>query len=276
MKFYFIVLSVLLSLSSLAQNTTRLLSYNIRYNNPGDGKNAWDNRKDDVVALLRFYDAEVVGCQEVLQRQLNDLLERLPNWKYVGVGRDDGKTKGEYAPILFDAKKFELVESDNFWLSEDTTTPNKGWDAVCVRICTWAKLKRLTDGQEFYIFNTHFDHVGEKAQRESAKLILQKMKEFAHGKLPIVLTGDFNLEPTDESIKYISKHIDDARSVSEVTPFGPEETFNAFKFGEPLISRIDYVFVSKHIKVKRYGVLTDSKHQRYYSDHFPVLTDLEF
>ncbi|TKG96600.1 endonuclease/exonuclease/phosphatase family protein [Puteibacter caeruleilacunae] len=274
-----IVLALIVSmtvLSGMAQKTINLMSYNIRYNNPGDGVNAWDNRKDLVTSLVKFHQTDILCAQEVLDGQLNDILDRFPGWKFVGVGRDDGKKAGEYAPIFFNPAKFKLLDNGHFWLGEDPTKPQKGWDAVCIRITTWAKLKSKKTKQEFYVFNTHFDHVGKVAQRNSATLIMDKMKELAHGKLPIILTGDFNLNPTSEAILLLSKHLNDSKFSSELPPYGPEGTFNSFKFDHPLKSRIDYIFTNDKVKVHRYGVLSDSKDQRYYSDHLPVLTEISF
>ena len=274
-----IVLALIISmtvLSGMAQETINLMSYNIRYNNPNDGVNAWDNRKDLVTSLVKFHQTDILCAQEVLDGQLNDILDRFPGWKFVGVGRDDGAKAGEYAPIFFNPAQFKLIDAGHFWLGEDPTKPKKGWDAVCIRIATWAKLKCKKSKKEFYVFNTHFDHVGKVAQRNSATLIMEKMKELAHGKLPIVLTGDFNLNPESEAIQLLSSHLKDSKFSSELPAYGPKGTFNSFKFDHPLNSRIDYIFTNDKVKVHRYGVLSDSKDQRYYSDHLPVLTEISF
>ncbi len=259
-----------------AQESFNLLSYNVRYNNPNDGENAWPNRYRNVTGLIQFHKAAIVCTQEVLHGQLQDMLNELTGWKYVGVGRDDGKQAGEYSAILYNARLFGVEEHGTFWLNETLEKPTTGWDAVCIRICTWAKMKRKADGQKFYLFNTHFDHEGKQSQQESARLIVKKIKELAHGKLPVLLTGDFNITPENKAIANLKKQLNDSREITRLPPYGPEGTYNAFDFNHPLDSRIDYVFVNRNVKVLRYGVLSDSKNRRYYSDHLPVLVEVSF
>lgn len=251
-----------------------VITYNIRFDNPDDGINSWPNRKYKVAALIKFHDAEIVCLQEVLHNQLDDLEKMLPNFRWVGVGRDDGERQGEYSPILFDNKKFEPLDSGWFWLSETPETPSLGWDAACIRICTWIKLKCLANAKEFYVLNTHFDHVGEAARQNSAKLIVTKIDELA-AKLPVILTGDFNAEPTNEAIKIISKKFTDSYLASTEPPYGPVGTWNAFDYNSPLDQRIDYIFVNKQFNVLKYASITDSENQRFPSDHLPVFVSLE-
>jgi endonuclease/exonuclease/phosphatase family metal-dependent hydrolase len=258
----------------MAQNL-RIITYNIRYNNAGDGVNAWPNRSDQVAALLDFHQAEIFGLQEALIGQIEDLQTKLPNMTYVGVGRDDGKKAGEYSPLFYNSQKFKAIKKGWFWLSETPDQPGLGWDAACNRICTWLVLKENKSGGKFMVLNTHFDHIGNIARTESAKLILKKIKELNTDQLPVILMGDFNLTPDKDPIAVITSELKDSRAITIKTPYGPEGTFNAFKFDAPMKDRIDYVFVNDQVEVKRYAVLTDSKDQRYPSDHLPVFVNLE-
>jgi endonuclease/exonuclease/phosphatase family metal-dependent hydrolase len=258
----------------LAQNI-RVITYNIRYNNPGDGINSWANRSQSVGALLDFYQADVFGLQEALIGQIEDIHQQLPHFNWVGVGRDDGKKEGEFSPLFYNAQKYKSEKEGWFWLSETPEKPGLGWDAACNRICTWIVLKETKSGNRFMVFNTHFDHMGNKARTESAQLILRKIEELNTKNLPVILTGDFNLTPEQEPVSVITAKLKDSKAVSQKAPYGPEGTFNSFKFDAPMKNRIDYIFVNDQIDVVRYGVLTDSKDQRYPSDHQPVLVDLE-
>jgi endonuclease/exonuclease/phosphatase family metal-dependent hydrolase len=258
----------------MAQNL-QIITYNIRYNNPGDGVNAWPNRSKDVAALLDFHKADIFGLQEALIGQIEDIQAQLPHMKWVGVGRDDGKKAGEYSPLFYNSKKFKAIKSGWFWLSQTPDKPGLGWDAACNRVCTWLLLETDKKDRQFMVFNTHFDHQGVKARTESAKLILRKIKELNTSKLPVILTGDFNLTPEQEPIAVITKELHDSRSITKEPPYGPTGTFNGFKFDSPLKERIDYVFVNDLVEVKQYGVLTDSKDLRYPSDHLPVFVNLE-
>ncbi|HEY3371678.1 MAG TPA: endonuclease/exonuclease/phosphatase family protein [Prolixibacteraceae bacterium] len=259
---------------AMAQNL-RIITYNIRLNIASDGINAWPNRSSQVAALLDFHQAEIFGLQEALYDQIEDLQAQLPNMTWVGVGRDDGKKAGEFSPLFYNSEKFKALKKGWFWLSETPEKPGLGWDAACNRICTWLVLKDNKSGGKFMVFNTHFDHIGNKARTESAKLILQKIKELNTDKLPVILMGDFNLTPDKEPIAVITSVLKDSRAITKKAPYGPEGTFNSFKFDAPMKDRIDYVFVNDQIEVKRYGVLTDSKDQRFPSDHQPVLVVLE-
>ena len=258
----------------MAQNL-QVITYNIRYNNPGDGVNAWPNRSKDVVALLDFHKADIFGLQEALIGQIEDIQAQMPNMKWVGVGRDDGKKAGEYSPLFYNSKKFNALKSGWFWLSETPEKPGLGWDAACNRVCTWLLLETEKKDQKFMVFNTHFDHMGTVARTESAKLILRKIKELNPANFPVILTGDFNLTPEQEPIGVITKELKDARSISKNPPYGPTGTFNGFKFDSPLKDRIDYVFVNNQVEVKQYAVLSDSKDLHYFSDHLPVFVNLD-
>lgn len=272
-RFFFIILFFVSNLT-MAQNV-RIITYNIRFNNPDDGLNAWPNRSSQVSALLDFHQADIFGLQEALIGQIEDIQARLPQMKWVGVGRDDGKKAGEFSPLFYNSEKFTALQQGWFWLSETPEKPGLGWDAACNRICTWLLLKENKGNDKFMVFNTHFDHLGVKARTESAKLILQKIKELNPSNLPVILTGDFNLTPEQEPIAVITSELQDSRSITKEAPYGPAGTFNGFKFDSPLKDRIDYIFVNNLVEVRQYGVLTDSKDQRYPSDHLPVFVNLK-
>jgi len=274
-KIRFALLALLMATTqlSICQEFT-LMSYNIRFDNPGDSLNAWPNRKDKVAAMIRFYEADIVCVQEALHHQLLDLEERLPGFTWSGVGRDDGKQQGEYSAVLFDQNKFKLLDEGSFWLSETTEAPALGWDAACIRVCSWVKLKPAGSEEVFFVFNTHFDHVGTIAREKSASLILKQIKIIAGG-FPIILAGDFNAEPDDVVIQTISSELNDSYQITIEPPYGPFGTWNAFDYNSPLDRRIDYIFVNDQFIVKKYGILTDSEEQRFPSDHLPVMVWLE-
>ncbi|TBN05386.1 endonuclease/exonuclease/phosphatase family protein [Hyunsoonleella flava] len=258
-----------------AQETTKIMTYNIKLDYPKEGKNSWENRKDWITGQINFYEPRIFGVQEALPNQMQYLDSTLVDFDYVGVGRDDGKSSGEYSAIFYNKIHFKPIKSGTFWLSETPEKVSMGWDAVCNRVCTYALFKNKSTNQKFLVFNTHFDHVGKTARIESPKLIIRKIKELNIKNLPVVLMGDFNLEPETENIQYIKKHLYDSKEISESVPFGPEGTFNGFHFDKPVTRRIDYIFTSKKtIKVKKYAVLSDSKDCKYPSDHLPVLIEM--
>ncbi|MCF0060004.1 endonuclease/exonuclease/phosphatase family protein [Dyadobacter chenwenxiniae] len=264
-----------LSQSTFAQkNTINVASYNVRYNTANDGVNAWPNRKENVKGLIRFHEFDIFGVQEALIGQLKDVAE-LTEFTFYGKGRDDGKEGGEHSAIFYKKDRFKALQSGDFWMSETPDKPGKGWDATCCnRIASWVKFQDLLSKKEFYFFNVHFDHQGVEARRQSGHLMVKKISEIA-GKSTVILTGDFNSTPDTEQIKTIQGLLNDSHEVTKQPPYGPEGTFNSFKFDAPMDKRIDYIFVSKNIDVLKYGVLTDAREQRYPSDHQPVLIKVE-
>lgn len=255
-------------------NYINVMSYNIRYNNANDGENAWPNRKDNVKALIKYHDADILCVQEALALQADQLRENT-NYERIGVGRTDGKREGEFSAIYFDKTRFAKKDGGTFWLSETPDQPSKGWDAAIVRVCTWVKLYDKWSRKEFIVFNTHYDHVGVQARIESAKLIKKKIMEIAPT-LPVVLTGDLNVTPETEAISTIKTFMTDTKEAAVEPAYGPEGTFNGFKFNAPLKERIDYIFINKGFEVQKFGVLSDSKDLKYPSDHLPVLARLFF
>ncbi len=274
MKKNLTILVLLFSLTSMFAQT-RVMTYNIKYANENDGEDSWSYRKDWITNQIKFYEPDLFGVQEALQVQIDYFSDRMPNYKHIGVGRDDGKKKGEYSAIFYNSDKFEVLENSTFWLNENPTEIKKGWDAALPRICTYGLFENKKTGKKFWHFNTHFDHVGIKARQESAKLIFDKITEVNKENYPVVLTGDFNLMPDTKSIQYLSDKMIDSKSEASLV-FGPEGTFNGFNFKEPVSRRIDYIFVSKNgFDIKKYAVLSDSKDLHYPSDHLPVMVELE-
>ncbi|MGQ7867916.1 endonuclease/exonuclease/phosphatase family protein [Sunxiuqinia sp. sy24] len=246
-----------------------IATFNLRYNNPNDGENAWPNRKEQVKALIRYHEFDIFGTQEGLIGQLNDLSE-MSEFAFTGVGRDDGKQDGEHSAIFYKKSRFDLLGNGDFWLSETPDEPSYGWEAKHRRICSWGKFKDKLTAKTFFIFNAHFDHQAVEAQRQSGILVVEKMKEIA-GDGPVVFMGDLNSTPETEQIQTISGFLNDSYKATKMPPYGPEGTFNSFNFNAPMDKRIDYVFVSKDVTVSSYGVLTDSYDQKYPSDHQPVV-----
>ena len=248
-----------------------IVTYNIRYNNPGDGVNSWPNRKEKVFSLLRAMKPRIICLQEVLNNQLKDLAAALPDYDYVGVGRDDGREAGEYVPVFYLRNCFSEIKHDHFWLS---TSPDKpgvlGWDAACTRMVTWISLVDKQKGDTLFVFNTHFDHVGEIARQKSAEMLTHAADSIA-GDHIILITGDLNSTPEDKSYQIILKSgYLDSRPASVTSPAGPEYTFTGFSRSGKPGGRIDYVFFRNLKKIKSYGVRDDHDGMNYYSDHLPV------
>lgn len=257
--------------SGMAQDISlSLMTYNIRYDNPNDGENKWSLRREYLSDQIRFYEPDILGIQEGVYNQVQYLDNQLVNYSYVGVGRDDGKTKGEFSALFF-KKEWDIVVQNTFWLSE---TPNKvsvGWDASMERVCTYANLKR--GDISLWVFNTHFDHIGIEARKNSVILILEKIDQLTSDDELIILMGDLNLEPDSEPIRYLKTKLNDSQDIAKII-FGPRGTFNGFEFTKPVSRRLDYIFTGKNIKVLKHAILSDSKELKYPSDHLPVLVSI--
>lgn len=279
----FSVFALLLACSFLSAQNMKVATYNIRLDHDGDVKqgDGWAKRLPHVSNLIKYHQFEIFGTQEGFHHQLEGMKTELKGFEYIGVGREDGKQGGEYAAIFYQTNKFELIDSGNFWLSTDCTKPNLGWDAAYIRICTWAKFRAKASKKTFIVFNLHMDHVGVEARRESAKLVLSKVKEIA-GKLPVLVMGDFNVDQNNESYALLNSSgiMRDAYELSPIK-YANNGTFNAFEIDRRTNERIDHIFVGNSFKVKRYGILTelywdDQNVPRIPSDHYPVAIDLSF
>lgn len=257
----------------------RVMSFNIRYNNPKDSDNAWSHRKDMAASMVHLHRPDVIGLQEVLIDQLEDLAARLPDFAWVGVGREDGATQGEFAATFYRRARLMLLENGTFWLSETPETPGRiGWDAHCVRTATWCRFRDNVTGAPFVFLNTHFDHAGERARRASALMLLARAHALA-GDAPVIVTGDLNCYETSETYRLLAQsggeggfRLYDAKTQSEAPHHGPAATFHAFT--GVLRSRIDYIFVTEDVRVLRHATLADHWDGRYPSDHMPVVADV--
>ncbi len=266
----------LYALFSSAQSL-EVITYNIRLNVAVDGENAWPLRKEFFTSQIQFYEPDIFGVQEATPNQVIDIVTALPQYSYVGMGRD-GEGKGESSNIFYKKDRFILKESNTFWLSETPNVISKGWDAAYNRVCTYALFKDKIAKKNLWVFNTHLDHIGEVARTKGIELILSKIAKVNTQNYPVIFMGDFNSEPDAERIISLKTQMDDSRDISEEKPFGPTGTFNGFKHNEPVTILIDYIFVSKNNKliVKKYAVLSDSKDLKYPSDHLPVFVKLNY
>ena len=235
-------------------------TYNLRLSNLGDSLegNGWGQRAPYVAKLIQYHEFDIFGTQEGKYHQLEDLKAMMPEYEYIGVGRDDGARGGEYAAIFYKPERFELLDSGNFWLSTDTTRPNKGWDAECIRVCTWGKFHDKIADKTFVYYNLHMDHIGVVARAESAKLILEKIKAMPE-KLPVMLSGDFNVDQNNESYMLLQNSgvMAYAYTTADLV-YANNGTFNAFETDGMTDERIDHIFLSPEFKVKKYGILTDT------------------
>jgi endonuclease/exonuclease/phosphatase family metal-dependent hydrolase len=249
-------------------------TYNLRLNTPDDGTNIWGLRKEAVKALIQYHEFDLFGTQEGQPEQIKDL-EAMSEYGHEGVGRDDGKNEGEHSAIFYRLKRFTLLTHGDFWLSETPDRPSKGWDAHCCnRLASWVRLRDKTSSKTLLVVSVHFDHEGEVARRESAKLLLHWLAGQKNND-GIIALGDFNSTPDTVQIMAMKAAMRDSRAVSITPAYGPMASFNDFKFGIVPSKLIDYIFLGPNIKVLKYAVLTDSDGQRYPSDHFPVLARIE-
>ena len=235
-------------------------TYNLRYINRDDSiqGNGWAQRCPWMARLIHAHGFEIFGTQEGYKRQLEDLKALLPNYDYIGLGREDGQEAGEHSAIFYRTDLFKLIDHGDFWLSETPDRPSLGWDAACIRICTWGHFKHLQSGREFLFFSLHMDHVGKRARMESTRLVMQRMTEFG-SKLPTILVGDFNVDQNSTEYQDIvnSGVFNDAYKAANFR-YAPNGTFNNFKPQGYTTSRIDHIFLSPSIQVEKYAILTDT------------------
>ena len=278
-KILFLLLAIVTMASCIEEKANvRWATFNMRLDTPADSLNNWKYRKERVAQYIQNMKLDVVGTQEVLQNQFNDLKSLLPDFEGVGVARDDGKETGEYSAVFYRKSVFDALDSGTFWLAENPDSVGMmGWDAACVRVATWAKLQHKATGKIVMAVNTHFDHVGKVARRESALLIIRKIKEIV-GDRPAVLTGDFNVTDQSEAYNTIVSNefvLLDAHKVAERVG-GVSYTFHDFDRREmEKRSKIDFVFVTPQIKVLQSEVTQEVK-EALLSDHNPQWTELEF
>ena len=255
----------------------KIATFNLRMDTPSDGENAWFHRKDMVNDLIRFYGFDLFGTQEGFTHQLNDIL-RLSDYRFIGVGRDDGKDAGEHCAIFYRSDRFKVLDQGDFWLSEHPEKPGRGWDGTCCnRICTWGKFEDLKNHKQFYFFNVHYEYEGDVARRESSNLMISRIKSIA-GNQPVFLTGDFNAFPTEEPIRILNDSgcLNDSNKITKEAPFGPVCTYHGYDSTIKTEERLDYIWVTDSIQIDKYGVLTNTLYGHTPSDHFPVMVVAEF
>lgn len=270
-------LAALFNLCFLQAQQLTVGTYNLRYDNKGDTGNLWVNRAPVVASLIRFHDFDIFGTQEGLINQLDDISNALPQYARYGIGRDDGKDKGEHSEIFYKKDEFKLLNNGDFWLSETPGKPSLGWDAICCnRICSWVYLQHKKSGKKLYFFNVHYDHQGVVARKESSKLILQKIKKIA-GNTPVIFTGDFNGSDTTEWYLTIANSGLLKDTYNQVKfPYTNNGSFNAFGSNKDSKEIIDHIFTTGDFKINKWGILTDTYRGKFPSDHFPVLVELGF
>ncbi len=267
-----------MAVESAVSQSVKMMTYNLRYDTPNDGINQWPNRITKVNSLLAKYDPDLIGVQEALKHQIDDILKGLPQYAYVGVGRDDGKEKGEYSAILYKKDRFDILTQKTFWLSETPDVPgSKSWDAAITRIVTVVKFHDKKMGKDFFHLNTHFDHIGKEARKNSALAIRNFMLDLeSQQHIPFLISGDFNSEPHEEPYQLMvarkgTKHeveVFDSKPVSSTTG-----TFCGFEVGAMTCRVIDYIFHTGEWSVKNYLVIQDNDGKNYPSDHLPVLAE---
>lgn len=267
----------------LAASPIKVMSFNIRFGTARDGDNRWDVRKDSVVEVIRHHQPDLIGLQEVLKFQADYLLDHLPDYAFHGAGRDDGKEGGEYSPVMYRQKRFERTDGGHFWLSPNPEVPgSRGWDADLPRMVSWVALKDQERPEAPLIFgNTHFDHRGQTARWESARLVRQKIEQAAKAGLPVILTGDFNASEGSDPYKALvapdtapAITILDTHRVVHPTPSTEEGTFNGWK---PKADgrRIDWILCTQDWIPATSSILNGNYLNRIPSDHYPILTELK-
>ncbi|MDX1672439.1 MAG: endonuclease/exonuclease/phosphatase family protein [Balneolaceae bacterium] len=280
-----LVLFILMGISpATAQNQSddafEVMSYNIRYDNPDDGINRWELRKDRVANLIRYHNPSFLGIQEALPHQLKQLQQELPQMNWIGQGRDGGEN-GEYSALFYNRQRFQLVPGSDstMWLSETPDRPSKSWDAALPRIVTWGKFVDQRTGRRLYVFNTHFDHLGDTAREKSAQLIVDTINEVSEG-LPVVLTGDFNAIPGSKPYLILNSGdspLSDAFHTARQPHLGPLYTYTGFNvMGDGANRRIDFIFTTNKFEVLKHQVISTFREGRYPSDHLPVSAVVRF
>jgi len=245
------------------------MTFNIRYGTAPDGEDHWSKRKGLVFGVIREHKPDVLGLQEALRFQIDEILAAVPGYALLGVGRDDAKTQGEHAAVLYRPDRLKLDQQGNFWFSETTDVPgSKHWGNQITRMCTWARFQTVEGETPFYFFNLHLDHQSQPSREKSADLLLRKIEVREHQD-PVIVTGDFNAGETNPAVTRMKAGFKD--SFRMLHPDAREvATFNGFKSPMPGGDKIDYVFVGPSIQVREAAIVRDQTNGHYPSDHFPV------
>lgn len=269
MKFILFIIFITLSFIHLdAGDTLKVTTLNIRRSGIDTGEMRWEKRKWILKNYIDYAKSDILCIQEGLLPQIN-FIDSLLDLEYVGVGRDDGKTAGEYCAIFYRSKKLKVLESGTFWLSPTSNLPSMGWDAACQRICTWALIKTKS-GKVFYTYNTHLDHVGIVARQNAMRLINSKLN-LLEPDMPVIFCGDLNDSPDSKTIEIIKDFYTEANEIAQNKEILDKTTFNGFdKYYTPIGKQIDYIFLNKLWKVLSYKVNSEKIDNQFVSDHFPV------
>jgi len=270
-----IIISILImNILSCTSETTTVMSYNIRYDNKWDEKNSWSTRKESIVRIFEKYSPSFIGTQEGLAHQIHYIDSVLGKYDYIGVGREDGIKKGEFCAIYYESDTYKVIESSIFWLSDTPEKVSIGWDAALERICTYGLFEHTMNKKRIWVFNTHFDHMGEIARIKSSELILERINDLNNFSGPIILMGDFNSLPNSKPTHTILKQLEDAFNISLNKPKGPKGTYNGFNEDQPIEKRIDYIYL-KNIDALNHEHIDDRlENNNHISDHLPVMVDL--
>jgi len=271
-----LVVLMLIAHTFLAAQSFTVATFNIRYANPKDSGNLWVDRKQRVTDLIRFHGFDIVGVQEALRMQLDDMAQLMPEFAWYGIGRDDGKAAGEHAAIFYRTDRYTVLDKGSFWLSPTPDRPGPGWDANLNRICSWLKLTDKQGGKTFFVFNAHYDHQGVQARVESSKLVVEKMKQLA-GDAPALFMGDLNGGWESEWYLRLDRSgaLRDSRHTAKLV-YQPNGSFNGFRVDDVRKDVIDHIFITPQFKSGRWAVLTDTYNGKFPSDHFPVMVELGF
>jgi len=275
-KRYLLLLLIAMLFSEAEGQSLKILTYNIRLDTPDDGPNAWPLRRAWLCEQVRSAGPDIFGIQEGLPQQVKYIDSMFSGYHHTGVGREDGKNQGEFSAIWYDMKKFLLVSQGTFWLSPTPEAPSMGWDAACKRICTYGLFKDIRDGRQFWVFNTHFDHAGVIARRNSADLILRKIDLLNKTGLPVILMGDFNGNPESKPVKIICRKFRDSKIADKSMTMMPDGTFNGFDPSKPVTERIDFIFTGYGAEAVSYGIIREKRDGKYASDHFPVIAVVKY
>ena len=273
---FLLILTLWLLIGPSVSQTLTVLTYNIRYDNPSDSLNSWSLRKAWLCEQVRSVNPGIFGIQEGLKHQVTYLDSSFSGYKHIGVGREDGKCKGEFSALFYDAGKFKVLKQSTFWLSPTPGKVSVGWDAACIRICTYGLFREISTGRKFWVFNTHFDHMGIIARKNSALLIRKKINSLNKSHFPVILTGDFNDGSESESIRIITAEFLDSKSADKSMSIWSEGTFNGFDAIKPATERIDFIFTGFGARATDYRVIREIRDGRYASDHFPVVAEIIF
>ena len=273
MKILFTIFMLCIFQLIYAQQTFKAVTYNIRWNNLEDTEDLWDNRRDAIGNFLVEEGADFIGLQEAMEDQVYFIDKYLPDYDYVGVGRDDGKIKGEFCPLFYNTLQWKILDKSTIWLSETPQEVSRGWDAACNRVVSYGLFENIKSGDTIAVFNTHFDHQGKLARINSIETLSNFVIDMSDGHTHIIL-GDFNFTPETSLHRTLTLNFRDARDHANHIYEEHRGTFNGFKLKGGFSRRIDYIFTAPEIGVLAYDCPDLKIDGRHLSDHFPVIATM--